>query len=261
MNTIKKILIPVDFSESSLAAIKYVAGMSKNDSSVKCDLIYIAPKGTSDEEKATIKGKLEELKTQYFNPVQISSDVYIKFGELNNILLTVKEKLEVDLIIMGTAGATDEDRESRTVKLLEVADCPVLVIPQSIDQFELKNIALALDHKQIDDSSSLGVLHDIARWYDAKIHLLTVDRENGKAQGAIGKNADTLEYYLDTLDYHHSFAKNSDIELGLRSYVDEKNIDILAIMPRNHAKNMEPSEGRLTKILALHSTKPLLVID
>ena len=261
MNTIKKILIPVDFSESSQAAIQYVLGMTKNDSTVRCDLIYIAPEESTSEEIINTKKELQEIASSYFIPAHVEIDYYVKTGELTEVLLQAKKELEADLIIMGTAGSTEEGVESHTSLLLKKADCPVLVVPQNIEEFSLKNIALALDDKEIDDAGSLGVLHDIARWFDAKIHLLTVEKGNGKATPVGTTNEETLEYYLDTLDYHHSFAKNSDIEMGLRNYVDEKGIDILAIMPRNHAKKGTPSAGELTNILALHSTKPLLVID
>ena len=259
MNTIKKILIPVDFSDSSIAAINYVVGMVKNDKSIACDLIYIASHDTISDEIHEIEIKLIQLKVQYFDPFHIVCDVSVKKGELNAVLSKAKEELKADLILMGTAGAKNENEESHTSRLLEDADLPVLVIPCETSEFEMKNIALALDEKEIDDSSSLGVLHDIAKWYNAKIHLLTIDKDNNAP--SLHKNADTLEYYLDELDYHYNFPKNSDIEKGIQNYVSDKNIDILAILPRNHAKRSEPSEGKLTKMLALHCTKPLLVID
>ena len=75
------------------------------------------------------------------------------------------------------------------------------------------------------------------------------------------KNDSILEYYLETLHYHHVFPKNTDIEKGIFEYVKEKNIDMLAILPRNHAKKSKPSEGRLTRLLTLHTEVPLLTID
>ena len=58
-----------------------------------------------------------------------------------------------------------------------------------------------------------------------------------------------------------SLSKNTDIEKGIFDYVREKNIDMLAILPRNHAKKSKPSEGRLTRLLTLHTEVPLLTID
>ena len=59
----------------------------------------------------------------------------------------------------------------------------------------------------------------------------------------------------------HSFSKNQDVEEGILEYINEKKIDMLAILPRNHAKKSTPSEGRLTKLLTLHSEIPVLTLD
>ena len=70
-----------------------------------------------------------------------------------------------------------------------------------------------------------------------------------------------LEYYLEHFYAEHSFSKNEDVEEGIFDYINEKNIDMLAIIPRNHARNSVPSEGRLTKLLTLHSEIPVLTLD
>lgn len=259
MNTIKKILLPIDFSDSSITAIKYIIGLAKNDTSIICDLLYIGESSMNEDVCKIQLKKLHELKSEYFNKAHVGCEVLVKTGELNQVILDAKEDREADLIIMGTSGSSNGEHESNTTELLNKADCPVLVIPQNTAEFQLKNIALAVDDKEFDDASNLSVIHDFARWFDAKVHLLTVENENSPAK--VNSNAETLEYYLDTLDYRHSFEKNTDIEEGLSDYINQKEIDILAIMPRIHAKKSEPSEGRLTKALALNCTKPLLVID
>jgi hypothetical protein len=87
-----------------------------------------------------------------------------------------------------------------------------------------------------------------------------VNRE-GETVSFEDENEEVLEYYLDSLLYFHAFPQNSDIELGITNYVDQNDIDLLAIIPRNHAKQAKPSEGRLTKLLTLHTKVPLLTID
>jgi hypothetical protein len=43
--------------------------------------------------------------------------------------------------------------------------------------------------------------------------------------------------------------------------VAEKEIDMIAILPRNHSKKGQPSEGKLTEVLTLKSSTPVLAID
>jgi hypothetical protein len=48
---------------------------------------------------------------------------------------------------------------------------------------------------------------------------------------------------------------------GIFSYVSKKDIDMITILPRNHAKKSEPSEGQLTQVLTQRSQVPVLAID
>ncbi len=74
-------------------------------------------------------------------------------------------------------------------------------------------------------------------------------------------NEESLEYYLEHFYAEHNFEKNQDIEKGILEYIEEKDIDLLTILPRNHAQKTLPSEGRLTKLLTLHSSVPVLTLD
>ncbi|MFY0625018.1 MAG: universal stress protein [Reichenbachiella sp.] len=258
MNTIKKILIPIDFSNSANAAINYALGMTQNDRNIEFTLIHVL-EGDSNESK--VKVQLDEIEKNTFASENIKCNSIIKEGTLADVLIKTKDELDIDLIVMGTAGSPDIPPASKTISLLKKADCSLLAVPEKNNGFELKNIALAWDKKAIDDTSNLGVLHDLARWYNAKVHLLTIDRDEEPHEITFGENVKTLEYYMESLDYRHSFPKNTDIEQGINDYVKEKSIDILAIMPRHHAVNTAPSNGKLTQVLAGHSDVPLLILD
>ena len=180
-----------------------------------------------------------------------------------NTVLHTQQAQHIDLIVMGTDGSDEEEAEadSRTARLVLEADCPVLVIPADVPGFRMKQIALALDQNEVDDESSLGVVHDLARWFGAKIHLLTIRPKAILSPAQDQETEKLLEYYLETLDYRHVFPQDTDIEQGITNYIREHTIDLLAILPRNHAKKTKPSEGQLTKLLTLHTKVPLLAID
>ena len=60
---------------------------------------------------------------------------------------------------------------------------------------------------------------------------------------------------------HHSFAENEDIEQGINDYIQSRKMDMLAILPKTHLSEDQASEGRLTRLLTLHTDIPLLVLD
>ena len=68
-------------------------------------------------------------------------------------------------------------------------------------------------------------------------------------------------YYLENFYAEHTFTENEDIVEGIFHYAETHNIDMVAILPRHHAKHGVPSEGRLTKELVLQSKIPVLTIE
>lgn len=111
-------------------------------------------------------------------------------------VLSTQQEYKLDLIVMGTDGSDEEEEQasSRTARL-------VLVIPAKVSDFQMKQIALALDQNDIDNEYSLGVVHDFARWFGAKIHLLTIRSETSLPRKKNYETESMLEYYLETLDY------------------------------------------------------------
>lgn len=262
MGKIKKILVPTDFSGTAKSAISYANNFAEGDRSIEITLLYISESPLEEDDKNTLETKLQEIIDKYLPALKSSCHCVIKSGPLTETILNVRKESGADLIIMGTKGSVEDEPVaiSNTSELVLEADCAVLVVPERTDTFAVKNIALALGKNEIDDSFALGTLHDVARKFGAKVHILTISNEEG---GIVteDKNESILEYYLETLHYQYAFPKNTDIEEGIFEYVKEKDIDMLAILPRNHAKKSKPSEGRLTRLLTLHTEVPLLTID
>ena len=114
----------------------------------------------------------------------------------------------------------------------------------------------------IDNKKLLGTLLDIARTFDSRVHVLTIYKESIYEEHSTADSTEnSLEYYLEHFYVEHTFNKNQDVEEGIFNYINEKKIDLLVILPRNHAQNSTPSEGRLTKLLTLHSEIPVLALD
>ncbi|WP_420580711.1 universal stress protein [Reichenbachiella sp.] len=254
MNVINRVLIPIDFSESAMNAVNYVLGMADRDEKIKIFLYHVESQNSD-----LVQQKLIDIKTKMFDSENIECDVVLAVGEFVEKLIEDQARLKIDLVVMGMAD-NKNGNQSFTVDLLQGADCPLLIVPAKVDGFKLNDIALTLDEEEFDSSNDLRVFHDIAKWFNAKVHLIKVDRD-GKGGAHALKTEDTLDYYLESLEYHYSFPKNNDLEKGILEYVKEKNIDALAIMPKTHAQKSIPSEGRLTKALAKHIEVPLLILD
>jgi nucleotide-binding universal stress UspA family protein len=259
----KNILIPFDFSEVSMNALKYAIQFAGKDQTLKLHLLYVSGTAMEKEVEEKIQQKFRTLILQYKGHVMPEILFTLKTGELINTIEGIREKQGIDLVIMGTKGAeTGENRVSQTSKFVLDADLPVLVIPPNY-VFQLNKILLALGEDEMHDKATLNVLLDVSRNWNAEVHVLTVskNKENLGYSEADERNENTLQYYLENFYSHHSFSENEDIVQGIDDYIKKNNIDMLAIMPNTHLTASKPSKGKLTQVLTLKSNIPVLVLD
>lgn len=262
MNRIHHVLIPTDFSPCAQNAFRYAQQLATDDDSFALTVLHVPRRSPDRAEQEAIKQRFADMQTSLPDPLRANSQFLTKEGDLIDTILATQDEQPVDLILMGTDGSEDDEgqADSRTARLVLEADCPVLVVPDETQEFRMQQIALALDARALDDEDSLGVVHDFARWFGAKVHLLTI-RPDATDITQDQNTESALEYYLETLDYRHAFPQNADIEQGIADYIYQNSIDMLAILPHNHAQKTKPSEGRLTKLLTLRTQIPLLAID
>ena len=155
----KKILIPVDFSEHSEYALEVGATLAKKHDA---SLIVLHMMGlseavlTKDESQEMFEAiyymKLAEkrfnefLDKDYLKDVKVEVTVqnYKEFHEINN----VAKDFEADLILMGSHGASGLKEVfvgSNTEKVVRTSDIPVLVIKHQIKEFKMGKVVFACD--------------------------------------------------------------------------------------------------------------------
>lgn len=261
MKKIRTILIPFNFSRTAIRALEYAVDYVGDDENVKIILAYVSGDQNLEKLRADFKTKEEECQALLKNKIEWVS----ASGPLTETLLDIQKTMDIDLILMGTFSTMGvmDDESSNTSKLVLEAGCPVLVVPYGLEKFRLKNIALVLGKEEIENTKVLDTLLYVARKFNAKVHVLTIaNKPETYGYSEIDeKNENALQYYLENFYAQHIFIKNSDILEGIFSYTSDKNIDMIAILPRNHTAGGKASEGQLTQKLTLYSEIPVLAID
>ncbi|WP_190811056.1 universal stress protein [Flagellimonas sp. S3867] len=263
MSSIDKILVPFDFSEASINALEYVVNFVGPNREVDVYALYVSTMPIAKSDMDSLKTDFKKTIDSFKKKVKKAPVIISKTGEVIESILSAREEYYADLIIMGTMGdqVTDE-AITNTSRLVLEANCPVISIPFGCNLKEPKDIALVMGKEEIDDKKVLRTLLDIARTFDSRVHVLTIYKESVYAEESVVESTEhLLEYYLEHFYEEHAFTKNQDVEEGILDYINKKNIDMLAILPRNHARMSTPSEGRLTKLLTLHSEIPVLTLD
>ena len=263
MKTLNTILIPFDFTQAAIHALDYALEFAGYDKSIAITAVYFSPTAVSEHDVKETRASFERIARGLNKNPKIAPVLEIAEGSLPGTLLELQVQKKADLIIMGTMGDMSLDQHrTNTSKLVLEAECPVISVPLGSESKRPEEIALVLGKEEIEDTSVLDFLLAVARSFNAKVHVLTIYAESVYAENVeVASNEDSLEYYLENFYVEHSFEKNQDVEQGIYNYLEEKDIDLLVIIPRNHAKKTEPSDGRLTKLLTLHSRVPILSLD
>ncbi len=261
--SIKKILVPFDFSEASVNALEYAVNFVGPTRNIDILALYVAAMPMAKSQENRLKIDFAKVKDGLMGKTKNSPNFYAIKGEVIEAILEQQREHGSDLILMGTMGdmVTDE-AITNTSRLVLEANCPVVSIPYGCPIKEPKDIALVMGGEEIDDKKVLRTLLEVARTFNSRVHVLTIYKESIYAEESVTDSTENLlEYYLEHFYEEHSFSKNQDVEEGILEYITKKNIDLLAIMPRNHIRLGTPSEGRLTKLLTLHSEIPVLTLD
>lgn len=195
----KKILVPIDFSPNSKNALRIAAAIAaKNGARVELlhanvTTIYTAPLseyvtasdyGDDQEYDESAASALEQMKLELLGVpafAKLKVDVRVEEGFLHNCIHNVAKEDHVDLVVMGTKGASGLHEflvGSNTEKVIRTAPCPVLAVPQGVEKLELKTVLLPSTLK--DDQR--GIFRYLAEWqkvFGFNIKVLYLNNPSG----------------------------------------------------------------------------------
>ncbi len=271
--TYKKILVPLDFSDCSENALKYAITFAQ---SLEAKLLLLhayhipipaAETGMfidanlGDDFVQEANAKMVNLYQKYPVLDQLTDPYKIKVAFASEAILSEATANKVDLIIMGTHGASnafDELVGSNTMHVVKGSKIPVLAIPNNYSKFKINQVLFAFDYQNIGGKEMIQPLIDFALSFGAKIHILHItDRLDRLDQGAIGE-AKMLDKYLKNIPHHYHMLEDEHVEEGIKEYIKDKNIDVLAVMPRKHTFFQRMFQSSVTRQLVHHSSIPLL---
>jgi nucleotide-binding universal stress UspA family protein len=127
MIQIKKIMVPVDFSEPSKKAVNYGLSLAL-EFEARLVLAHIAPHNTLACE--TAKERLLELIPSDYRE-RLDFEIIVKSGEVRQELLGVVDEKEIDLVVMGSRGRSYFERlllGSVTERMLRKLHVPILTV-------------------------------------------------------------------------------------------------------------------------------------
>ncbi|WP_185156262.1 universal stress protein [Fulvivirga kasyanovii] len=270
-----RILMPIDFSDSSLNAMAYAVQMTKAFHATLVLMHIVEPIGGDatmfvddhiiTEEREDALKKLEKLKNELddINNPYIETLVCTGFP-VDKILATAKEQ-QVSLIVMGTTGTTNKFEDflgSNTYKVVKNANCAVVTIPLESKKFDIRKIALAVDLHKKENIHLLTILRHFLRHFKAEIFFLHVTK-NDHVSLESDAHSDAVLWLAEKFrEFEHSFVNLSskNVANSINEYALKNDIDMLALSPESHNIFGLMFKGSTTRNLVLHSHVPVLTL-
>lgn len=257
----KNVIIPVDFSETSLNAARYAASMLSGNPGENVILYNMFSK-LEDADMAT--EYLDSLAKE-FNDKGVTNTEIVK--EKGNDLIDNLDRLAfqkaASLIIMGISGYASVTKKiigNNTLKMAEKNICPVLIIPPNAKYDGIKNIAYTCDFKDLQTTPVLFIkmMLDL---FKASLHIINVDSEhyialNDEYEAGKQKINEMLGQYKPEF----YFMRWNSFHEAINQFAADYNIDIILTVPKYHSMLSRVLGTTHTKELVYHSTVPVLAI-
>jgi nucleotide-binding universal stress UspA family protein len=272
----KKIIVPIDFSEHSEYALETAANLASEYGSelivihmLELSNAIISAASDSLNDEAVFYLKLAEQKFDafldkpYLEGVKVTPIVkhFKVFSEVNS----VATELNADLIVMGSHGSSGVKEVlvgSNTEKVVRHADIPVLVIKHNPILLDFENSVFASDFSDEAITPYLNA-KAIFKKLRAKMHLVYVNSPDGsfKSSTEIDKSVSNFLKKADgDLENLSSVNIVSDysIEKGILNFANLIGADVIAVATHGRKGLAHFFEGSISEDLANHSTLPVM---
>ncbi|TCD58932.1 universal stress protein [Synechococcus sp. BS56D] len=123
------VLFPIDQSRQAIETAGKALELAQSHGSRLIVLSVVQPERPEMHAPAAVAMLLEQAR-QRFADAGLDCEVIEREGKPAFVICDVADELNVDVIVMGTRGVNlDTDTESTAARVIQLAPCPVLVVP------------------------------------------------------------------------------------------------------------------------------------
>ena len=290
LKAVRKILVPVDFSDTSVNACRFAIGMAeKLKAEVHLLNIWFNPVVTSEpytqgfspqigsgglllnleqDARKRIKQLADELKEEIRqkNISKVSIDYTVMRGSPEDIITEFADQYDPGVIVMGMKGRDDSLPGiigSVTFRVMKKAEVPLLVIPEKSEFHGIQYVNRVMFATGFDESdyAALHRLMALVRPFEMKIFCVHVaefsDNPMNRAE-------------MENLKKHFSekypgaglicdIIEQKDVFQALEDYIGEMEIHLIAMTTHKRDLLEKIFHPSLTRKMLFHTSVPLLV--
>jgi nucleotide-binding universal stress UspA family protein len=255
-----RVIIPIDFSETSLNAARFAARMlsGKNDAVA----ILYTNYDSRDDHDVTINYQ-ESLRKEFLaagvNTVELEHEMG---GDLIDNIARLAHTVRATLIVMGITGKSAIKQAmfgSNTLKLIDRNLYPVMIIPPDASYKGIRNVAFASDFKRVEETTPAELITAVLEMFDPMLHIVNVNKEHYVSlTDEIKEGKEKFNQLFSRFRKEFYFITMNDFYEAIDSFVKDYSVDVLITIPKHQSNSTSLFKSSHTKKLAYHSHIPIL---
>lgn len=256
------VIVPVDFSETSLNAANYAAKFLQGHYGVTL-ILYNSYHKAGEGEKAL--AGLEDLKKELLSAHPLNIEVLAHNEEdfVSGLEKAARHR-NANLVIMGITARSALGQlifGSKTLKMVETKACAVLIVPESARFTKMENVMLTSDFKDTVNSTPSGPIKDFLSIYKPKLHVVNVDKDHYiSLTESYEHEKQELLKLLQEYNPEFYFMRLYDVDEALTLFAHDRDIDLIIAVKKNRSFMDKLFKTSRTKQMTFHNKLPILVI-
>lgn len=275
---IKNILVPTDFSKTSLLAMEHAAFMARL---CKADIYLLHAIEISEAtyniynpavlfidlngiEKIAVK-QLDDLAKKLRNEYAITVKTLCSWGKTHTEIATAVKKNGIDLVVMGTQGASGFDEffiGSNAHKVVTICSCPTITVQTHAIKKGFTNIVLPIDDS-LHSREKADYTIALAEKFAAKIYLLGLtDKGGDTAPPKLKIKMDAIEKAVKKagLRYECKIVKGDNLAIAAMKYSKKVKADLIVVLTGQESNLNGMFLDAFAKQIVNHSRIPVMSI-
>lgn len=271
----KTIIVPVDFSNTSVNAAYYAADIAQQ---IHADIILLhvlalpiiasevpLPAESCKIAQEEAKDSLQQIKEKIDNYCndKLSITYRTTFDSFLDEIEGFNQQHDLFAVIMGTNGSGAAEAfflGSFSLAAAKHLHYPLIVVPPGYQFKPIEKVGLACDMKNVLDHIPIKDIRAVFDNFKAKLVILYVSKPTEKMYPEVLRESKFMQICLVQYRPEIRIITNDDIKEGLEDFAHKAGIDLLLLLPkeRNFPDNI--FHKSITKKMVLQPRMPVMIV-